>query len=347
MRARELGIQVGVLEVGKWNSITDVKGVSVGHLTLIEGEGIRTGVTAVLPHGRNLYQEKVPAAIYVGNGFGKLMGTTQVDELGNIETPILLTSTLNVPKVADALIEYMLALPGMEEVRSINPIVGETNDGYLNEIRKRPVEKAHVFEAIRSASEGPVPEGTVGAGTGTSCYGFKGGIGSSSRVLPTELGGFTLGVLVQSNFGGILEINGAPVGKELGRYYLKEALSGERDVSADGSCMIVVATDAPLSPRNLKRLAKRAVLGMAATGSPSTNGSGDYVIAFSTNSAEPVLANADVSPLFQAAKEATQEAIYNSIFMATSVKGREGHERKAIELDTVVEILKKYRVVNE
>jgi D-aminopeptidase len=241
----------------------------------------------------------------------------------------------------------MLALPEMGEVRSINPIVGETNDGYLSQIRKRPVERRHVFEAIQAASEGPVAEGSVGAGTGTSCYGYKGGIGTSSRVLPDTAGGFTLGVLVQSNFGGILEVNGAPVGKELGRYYLEDMASADQDSSADGSCMMVVATDAPLSPRNLKRLAKRAMLGMATTGSPSTNGSGDYVIAFSTNSSLQVLSNAEISPLFQAAKEATQEAIYNSLFMATSVSGRDGHRREAIPLDRVMEILRHHRVVNE
>jgi D-aminopeptidase len=346
-RARELGVQVGVLEPGRWNAITDVRGVLVGHFTMVEGDGIRTGVTAILPHGRNLFREKVSAAIFVGNGFGKLMGSTQVEELGNIETPILLTATLNVPKVADSLIEYMLALPGMDEVRSINPVVGETNDGYLSEIRKRPIETAHVFQAIRSAASGPVAEGSVGAGTGTTCYGFKGGIGTSSRVLPEALGGYTVGVLVQSNFGGILEINGAPVGKELGNYYLEEAIQGGGANVADGSCMIVVATDAPLTPRNLKRLAKRAILGMAATGSPSTNGSGDYVIAFSINKTLPALDNSQISPLFQAVKEATQEAIYNSMFMATSVTGRDGHRREAIPLERVLEILKKHRVIDE
>jgi D-aminopeptidase len=342
-----LGIRVGVLETGESNGITDVEGVRVGHFTLIEGKGIRTGVTAILPHGGNIFRQKVPAAIYVGNGFGKLVGTTQVDGLGNIETPILLTATLNVPKVADALIEYMLSLPEMEEVRSINPIVGETNDGYLNQIRKRPVEKRHVFEAIRTASTGPVLEGSVGAGTGTSCYGFKGGIGTSSRVLPDALGGFTVGVLVQSNFGGILEVNGAPVGKKLGRYYLKDVVNAAEDLSADGSCMMVVATDAPLTPRNLKRLAKRAMLGLAATGSPSTNGSGDYVIAFSTNQSVETVENNRVSPLFQAVKESTQEAIYNSLFMATSLAGRDGNSREAIPLDRVLEILRLHRVVNE
>ena len=347
-RARDLGVNVGVLETGKWNAITDVSGVLVGHFTLWEGEETRTGVTAVLPHGGNLFLEKVKGAVYVGNGFGKLMGSTQVEELGEIETPVLLTSTLNVPKVGDALIEHMLALPGMEEVRSINPLVGETNDGFLNENRRRPIEKEHVFTAIRSATSGRVEEGSVGAGTGTSCYGFKGGIGTSSRVLPASLGGFTVGVLVQTNFGGILEINGAPVGKELGDHYLSN-VGKEAGVSnlADGSCMIVVATDAPLAARNLKRLAKRALLGMAATGSPSTNGSGDYVISFSTVSAEKTLENQAMSPLFQATKEATREAIYNSMFMATSVVGRDGHKRDAIPLDILRQLLKKYRVIDE
>jgi D-aminopeptidase len=346
-RARDLGVDVGVLETGDWNAITDVAGVLVGHFTLWEGKGTRTGVTAVLPHGRNIFLEKVQGAVYVGNGFGKLMGSTQVEELGEIETPILLTSTLNVPKVGDALIEYMLDLPGMEEVRSINPMVGETNDGFLNENRRRPIEKEHVFTAIRSAKSGRVEEGSVGAGTGTSCYGFKGGIGTSSRVLPASLGGFAVGVLVQTNFGGILEINGAPVGKELGEHYLSDVGKAGESSSADGSCMIVVATDAPLTARNLKRLAKRALLGMAATGSPSTNGSGDYVISFSTVSAEKTLENQAMSPLFQATKEATREAIYNSMFMATTVVGRDGHRRDAIPLDILRELLRKYRVIDE
>lgn len=368
-RSRDLGIQAGVLTPGRWNAITDVAGVCVGHVTLIEGEEIRTGVTAILPHQENLFLEKVPAAVYVGNGFGKLMGFTQVEELGNLETPIVLTATLNVPRAADAVLDYMLALPEMDEVRSINPVVGETNDGYLNELRKRPVTREHVLQAIRSAQSGPVAEGNVGAGTGTRCYGFKGGIGTSSRMLPSRLGGYAVGVLVQTNFGGILQIGGAPVGKELGRYYLREVVEsgaaspGGSLQQADGSCMMVVATDAPLDSRNLKRLAKRAMLGLGATGSPSTSGSGDYVIAFSTAQelriphqrgaggerpqlvSGKVLSNDDMSPLFQAVKEATEEAIYNSMFMATDMKGRNGHFVPAIPLDEVVRILRKHRVI--
>jgi len=345
-RIREYGIRVGVLNPGNWNAITDVEGIRVGQVTLIEGQDIRTGVTAVLPHGGNIFRDKVPAAIYIGNGFGKLMGISQVAELGNIETPILLTATLNVPKVADALIEYTLSLPGMEKVRSINPIVGETNDGTLNDIRLRPLGKEHVLRALENARSGPVAEGSVGAGTGTICYGFKGGIGTSSRVLPQELGGFTVGVLVQTNFGGILEINGAPIGRELGRYYLQtHDASGVS--SADGSCMIVVATDAPLKARNLRRLAKRAFLGMAATGSPSTNGSGDYVIAFSTRRDDEQLDNDKVSPLFQTATKATVEAIYNTLFKATSMTGREGNRVEALPLDRVLALLRKHRLIAE
>jgi D-aminopeptidase len=343
-RIREYGVRVGVLEPGKWNAITDVADVRVGQVTLIEGQDIRTGVTAILPHGGNLFLDKVPGAIYIGNGFGKLMGISQVEELGNIETPILLTATLNVPKVADALIEYALDLPGMERVRSINPVVGETNDGTLNNIRLRPIGKEHVAGAIEQARNGPVEEGNVGAGTGTICYGFKGGIGTSSRVLPPGLGGFTVGVLVQTNFGGILEINGAPIGRELGRCYLRSQ-DNSQSSSADGSCMIVVATDAPLKSRNLKRLAKRAFLGMASTGSPSTNGSGDYVIAFSTRRDEEQLSNDEVSPLFQAAKEATEEAIYNSLFMAESMTGRAGNKVDALPVDKVIELLLTHRLV--
>jgi D-aminopeptidase len=345
-RIREYGVRVGVLDPGSWNAITDVEGVLVGQLTLIEGQDIRTGVTAVLPHGGNIFRDKVPAAIYIGNGFGKLIGISQVAELGNIETPILLTATLNVPKVADALIEYTLGLPGMEKVRSINPIVGETNDGTLNNIRLRPLGKEHVLRALENARSGPVAEGSVGAGTGTICYGFKGGIGTSSRVLPQELGGFTVGVLVQTNFGGMLEINGAPIGRELGRYYLQN-YDNSGGSSADGSCMIVVATDAPLKARNLRRLAKRAFLGMAATGSPSTNGSGDYVIAFSTRRDDEQLDNDKVSPLFQAAKEATEEAIYNSLFKATSITGREGIRVESLPLDRVLKLLRKHRLIAE
>lgn len=336
-RAREAGVIVGVLPPGPLNAITDVAGVKVGHSTLVRGETIRTGVTAILPHSANLFRQKVPAAIFVGNGFGKLMGSTQVAELGEIETPILLTSTLNVPKVADALLDYMLALPGNEDVRSINPIVGETNDGFLNDIRGRHVGHDEVLAAIRNAKEGPVPEGSVGAGTGTVAFGFKGGIGTSSRKLPAALGGHTVGVLVQSNFGGILTINGAPIGKELGRYYLKNE-------TADGSIILVVATDAPADARNLKRLAARAMAGLARTGSSMSNGSGDYAIAFTTSRAPSTLANDAVSPLFEAVIEASEEAIYNSLFRATTTTGN-GHTVEALPLDRTLPLLKKYGVI--
>jgi D-aminopeptidase len=363
-RARDLAINVGILPTGRLNAITDVAGVRVGHTTLVKGDNVRTGVTAILPHSGNLFQEKVPAAIFVGNGFGKLMGSTQVDELGEIETPILLTSTLNVPRVADALIDWMLALPGNEDVRSINPIVAETNDGYLNDIRGRHAGRAEVFAALKAAKDGPVDEGSVGAGTGTVAFGFKGGIGTSSRSLPQNLGGYTVGVLVQTNFGGVLTINGAPVGRELGKYYLKEQLERIGRINApddtgsdraDGSIIMVVATDAPLGARNLKRLAARAMLGLARTGSPSTQGSGDYVIAFSTakenriRAGEKVrttqtLGNEAMSPLFQAIVEATEEAIYNSLLRATTVTGRAGHRVEALPIEKVVEILRKYGV---
>jgi D-aminopeptidase len=364
-RARDLGINVGILSTGQLNAITDVAGVRVGHTTLIKGESVRTGVTAIIPHSGNLFQEKVPAAIFVGNGFGKLIGSTQVDELGEIETPILLTSTLNVPRVADALIDWMLALPGNEDVRSINPIVAETNDGYLNDIRGRHAGRDEVFAALKAAKDGPVAEGAVGAGTGTVAFGFKGGIGTSSRLLPQNLGGYTVGVLVQTNFGGVLTINGAPVGRELGRYYLKEQLERIGRINmpddpvrekADGSIIMVVATDAPLDARNLKRLAARTMLGLARTGSPSTQGSGDYAIAFSTakenriRAGEKVLitqtlGNEAMSPLFQAVVEATEEAIYNSLLRATTVIGRDGHRVEALPISKVVEILRKYGAV--
>jgi len=352
-RARDLKIQVGILKPGKQNAITDVANVRVGHKTIIKGEDIRTGVTAILPHSENLFQQKVTAAIYVANGFGKLIGSTQVEELGVIETPIILTNTLSVFAAADALIDYTLKQPGNENILSINPIVGETNDGYLNNIQARAVTKEDVWDAIANAHTGPVEEGSVGAGTGTICFGFKGGIGTASRVVPKSEGGYTVGVLVQSNFGGIFEINSAPVGKELGNYYLKDAVEQE-----GGSCMIVLATDAPLSARNLKRLAKRAILGLAKTGGFCSNGSGDYVIAFSTHPSCRVshqaqnrtrsveeLYNDQMSPLFLAAVEATQEAIYNSLFMATSVRGFKGREVSSIPLDRVIEICKRYSVI--
>ena len=337
-RARDLGIAPGILSPGKLNAITDVEGVKVGHVTLIEGKDIRTGVTAILPHTGNLFAEKVPAAIYLGNGFGKLMGYTQVEELGNIETPILLTNTLNVGIVVDGVIEYMLGLPGNENVRSINPVVGETNDGWLNDIRSRPIRQHHVREAIEKAASGPVAEGSVGAGTGTRCFGFKGGIGTSSRRLSKSQGGYTVGVLVQTNFGGILTINGAPVGRELAA-----EVTGNK---GGGSCMIVVATDAPILSRNLKRLAKRAILGLARTGSVMSNSSGDYVIAFSTAKRRiESVPNGEMTPLFQAVVEATEEAVYNSLFKATSIIGRDNHSCEALPIDKTLAICRKYNAL--
>ena len=352
-----------MLEPGSLNAITDVAGVKVGHTTLVHGDNIRTGVTAILPHGGNLFQEKVPGAVFIGNAFGKLIGSTQVNELGEIETPILLTSTLSTPKVADALIGYMLGLKGNELVQSVNPLVGETNDGYLNDIRSRPITQQDVFSAITSASSGPVEEGGVGAGTGTVAFGFKGGIGTSSRRLPAPLGGYTVGVLVQTNYGGILTISGAPVGRELGKYYLQEyvettkgAKAHEGKQTADGSIMIVVATDAPIDHRNLSRLAARAMMGLGRTGSSGSNGSGDFVIAFSTapelriragntsTQTATLLANEGMSPLFEAVIEATEEAIYNSLFRAHDVTGH-GHTVKALPVKETVEILRKYGTV--
>lgn len=364
-RARDLGIQVGVLPPGPWNAITDVAGVRVGHRTLIQGEDIRTGITAILPHSGNLFQEKVPGAVFVGNAFGKLVGSTQVNELGEIETPILLTSTLSTFRTADALVTYMLGLKGNENVQSVNPLVGETNDGYLNDIRSRPITEKDVFAAISDARDGPVEEGAVGAGTGTVAFGFKGGIGTSSRRLPAKLGGYTVGVLVQTNFGGVLSIAGIPVGKELGQYYLKKELADAKQganpsttpQTADGSIMVVVATDAPIEHRNLHRLAARAMMGVARTGSSGSNGSGDFVIAFSTapelrirpnaTSAQPrtLLNNEGMSPLFEAVIEATEEAIYNSLFRAHDTTGR-GHAIKALPLQETIELLRKRGAIN-
>jgi len=352
---RDLGVEIGVLSTGPLNAITDVNGVSVGHRTLVQGESIRTGVTAILPHQGNVFQQKVPAAIHIANGFGKLAGYSQVEELGNIETPIVLTNTLNVPTTVRAMMDYTLHLEGNESVRSVNPVVGETNDGYLNDIRGMHVQETHVIEAIEEASEGTVAQGNVGAGTGTVAFGYKGGIGTSSRLLPDDLGGYTVGVLVQTNFGGVLEVAGVPVGKELGKYYLSDSLNQ----TPDGSCMIVVATDAPLDARNLKRLAKRAILGLAKTGGIASNGSGDYVIAFS--SAESVrvpysskqrtqsretLRNSAMSPLFMAAIEATEEAILNSLFHADTMEGRDGNRVEALPVDRVKELLQKYGKIN-
>ena len=355
-RAREVGLKIGILPTGYLNAITDVSGVTVGNTTIIKGENVRTGVTAIVPHSGNLFKEKVPGAVFVGNGFGKLAGSTQVNELGEIETPILLTSTLAVPKTADFLMDYVLALPGNENVRSINPLVAETNDGYLNDIRGRHITQSDIFGALKNANGGAVEEGSVGAGTGTVAFGWKGGIGTSSRKLPQTLGGYTVGVLVQSNFGGVLSIDGAPVGIELGQYYLKESV-GRRDDGdaapdrADGSIIIVIATDAPLDHRQLDRLAARSISGLARTGSSMTNGSGDYAIAFSTqnriNASDArrsitVLGNDAMSPLFQAVIEATEEAILNSLFKATTVTGVEKRTIEALPIDRTKEILRKY-----
>jgi D-aminopeptidase len=357
-RAPALGIRVGVLPSGPLDAITDVAGVKVGHTTIIRGDNIRTGVTAVLPHGGNLFREKVPGAVYVGNGYGKLTGTTQIEEMGNIETPILLTSTTSVPQVAAALVAYILALPGNEDVPSVNPVVGETNDGWLNDIRGRHITSDDVVAAIRYAHDGPIAEGAVGAGTGTVAFGWKGGIGTASRLLPAKLGGYTVGVLVQTNFGGVLTMAGAPVGKELGQYYLRDDVkqaSLAKD-KADGSCMMVIATDAPLDARNLKRLAARAWLGMARTGSSASNGSGDYAIAFSTapqlrirtddkslTQQVELVTNDAMSPLFEAVIEATEEAIYNSMLRATTTTGN-GHTVEALPVDKVLAILREHRL---
>ncbi|MDQ3674993.1 MAG: P1 family peptidase [Gemmatimonadota bacterium] len=352
-RARELGVAPGVFSPGPLNAITDVGGVLVGQVTVIEGDSVRTGVTAILPHSGNLFLQRVPAAIVVGNGFGKLLGSTQVDELGELESPILLTCTLCVWKVADALVESMLAQPGMENVRSINPVIGETNDGYeLNTaIRSRPVTAAHVRQSLASARGGPVEEGSVGAGTGTRAFEWKGGIGTSSRRVPVPLGGWTVGVLVQSNFGGVLQIMGAPIGRELGRHKFSNTMREK----TDGSIMIVVATDAPLSDRNLGRLGSRALMGLARTGSVAGNGSGDYVISFSTapgvrrtrdaaRLTTTELGNTEeLSALYEAVIEATEEAIYNSMFRATTVRsGRATVE--AIPIQQVREILARFGI---
>ena len=347
-RARSFGFTFGILPPGAKNSITDVNGVKVGHTTLKKGKSINTGVTAILPHSENLFHNKVPAAIYVENGYGKLAGSTQVNELGEIETPILLTGTLSVPKTADALITYMLSLPNMDKVYSINPVVGETNDGYLSDIRKRPITYKHVKQAIHNANTNQVTMGNVGAGTGCINFGFKGGIGSSSRKLPQSLGGWTVGVLVQTNFGGVLTIDGHKVGQMLNQYPFRNQLNEHHD----GSIMIVIATDAPLSHRNLTRLAKRSFLGMARTGGYARNGSGDYAIAFSThkelrlisankNSSlkQTVLSNAQMSPVFLAVIEATEEAIIDSLFAADTTIG---HRRtiKALPVDQVISLIK-------
>ena len=377
-RARDLGLKIGILPTGELNGITDVPGVTVGHTTIIRGDNIRTGVTAIVPHNGNLFQEKVPGAVFIGNGFGKLMGSTQVNELGEIETPIILTSTLSVPKAADFLLDYMLAVSGNENVQSINSVVAETNDGFLNDIRGRHITRDDVFNALKNAKAGAIEEGSVGAGTGTVAFGWKGGIGTSSRKLPSSLGGYTVGILVQTNFGGVLTIDGVPVGVELGKYYLKDVLGENHPVGetptpllgkeassgtanaksgiqnpklADGSIIITIATDAPVDHRQLKRLGERAMSGLARTGSSMTNGSGDYVIAFSTanriNASQKVrstqvLGNDSMSPLFQAVIEATEEAIYNSLLKATTITGKEKRTVEALPIDRLKELLRKY-----
>ncbi len=354
-RARDLGVAPGIFAPGPHNAITDVAGVRVGHATVREGDRVRTGVTAILPHGGNVFRDRVPAALHVGNGFGKLLGVTQVRELGELETPVLLTCTLCVWKAADALAEWMLEREGMEGVRSVNPVVGETNDGGLNDVRARPIAPEHVRAALESARSGPVEEGSVGAGTGTRAFGWKGGVGTSSRTVPDELGGYTVGVLVQSNFGGILTIAGAPVGRELGRHSFRGATPGGDDSDeGQGSIMMVVATDAPLSPLKLERVARRAMMGLARTGSFAGNGSGDYAIAFSTapgtrRGGDGTLVleevpNDRMSPIFLATVEATEEAVYNSLFKATTVSGM-GNSAEALPIEETLEVLRRYRVV--
>lgn len=365
VRARDLGVAPGIFAPGTHNAITDVAGVRVGQVTLRRGDDIRTGITAILPHPGNAYLSRVPAAMHVGNGFGKFVGTTQVAELGELETPVLLTCTLCVWKAADAMAEWMLAQPGMEQVRSINPVVGETNDGGLNDIRARPVSAADVHRALESARSGPVEEGSVGAGTGTVAFGWKGGIGTSSRVLPASLGGWTLGVLVQSNYGGVLQVLGAPVGRELGQYAFRDALAGgapgedrsrqgQADDRGDGSVIVVIATDAPVGDRNLGRIAARAMMGLGRTGSSASNGSGDYALAFSTAEsvrrafgakrlAQEELANDGMSALFQATVEAVEEAVYNSMFMATTETGN-GVTIEAIPIDRVRDVLAEHGI---
>lgn len=349
LRPREYNIPFGILSTGKVNAITDVAGVLVGHLTKNEGATIRTGVTAILPHGGNLFQNKVPAAIFVGNGFGKLAGISQVQELGTLESPIILTNTLSVSAGIEGVVRYTLSQFGNEKVLSVNAVVGETNDGYLNDIRGMHISSENVIEAIKKAKTDTVTEGNVGAGTGTSCFGWKGGIGTSSRKLPKSLGGYTVGVLVQTNFGGNLQIAGLPAGQLLKKFSFKEALK-----NADGSCMIIVATDAPVIDRNLERMAQRAMMGLAKTGGIASNGSGDYVIAFSTSEnlrishSKPeliidslnVLNNNDMSQLFLATIEATEEAIINSLFAAESMTGKDGNSSEKLPIDKIINWLK-------
>ena len=355
-RARDYGLHFGVIPTGKQNAITDVAGVKVGHTTLIKGDQIRTGVTAILPFDGNIFQNKVPAAIFAGNGFGKLIGSTQVAELGNLETPIILTNTLSIAAGIDGVVEYTLGQQGNETIQSVNAVIGETNDGYLNDIRGRNIKKSDVLAAIKNAKSTAVTEGAVGAGTGTVCFGYKGGIGTASRLLPKSLGGYSIGVLVQSNFGGVLQVDGVPVGRELGKFNFSDKLLN----NVDGSCMIIVATDAPLDSRNLERLAKRAFMGLAKTGGIASNGSGDYVIAFSTaenlrvphqskqslKQSEELL-NDQVSPLFMATIEATEEAIINSLFAGVDMTGTQGNKVEALPLEKVIPILEKYNAIKK
>jgi D-aminopeptidase len=351
-RAAEYGIKIGILNTGRKDAITDVPGVKVGHVTIIQGDSVNTGVTAILPHSGNIFQNKVPAAIFIGNGFGKLTGYSQVEELGNIETPVILTNTLSVPVAAEALIDYTLSFPENKSVMSVNPVVGETNDAGLNDIQKRIITKEHVLQAISNADTGHVKEGNAGAGTGTVCFGFKGGIGTASRILPNERGGYTVGVLVQTNFGGILQINGVPVGKELGKYKFSRIPAEYKE---DGSCMVVIMTDAPLDPRNLKRLAARAMAGIARTGGMTSNSSGDYAIAVSTYEKNLIpftsklkyqevrlLRNEEMDLLFEAVIEATEEAIINSLFAAETVTGKYKLKIEALPVERTVGIMKKY-----
>ena len=346
---REWGFPTGIFETGRYNAITDVPGVTVGHVTLIEGDSVRTGVTAIVPHQGNIFRQKVPVAIYVGNGFGKLVGVTQVSELGNIETPVILTNTLSVAAGIEGVVRYTLMQPGNEQERSVNAVVGETNDGRLNDIRGMHVTPQMVIDAISGAHGGPVEQGCVGAGTGTICFGFKGGIGTSSRVLPASLGGYTIGVLVQTNYGGILEIDGVQVGQKLQKHDFINHVRKTENV--DGSCMMVVITDAPLDSRNLERVAKRAMMGMAKTGGIASNGSGDYVIALSVapgnlidsrakTITSTVLANGEMSSIFAATIEATAEALWNSLFMADSMTGRNGNHVDALPVEQVLKMLR-------
>ena len=345
---REWGFPTGIFETGQYNAITDVPGVTVGHVTCIEGDSIRTGVTAIVPHQGNIFRQKVPAAIYVGNGFGKLAGVTQVRELGNIETPVILTNTLSVAAGIEGAVRYTLMQPGNERENSVNAVVGETNDGRLNKIRQMYITPQMVIDAINRAHGGPVEQGCVGAGTGTICFGFKGGIGTSSRVLPESLGGYTIGVLVQTNYGGILEIDGVQVGQRLHKHdFINHVRKSE---NLDGSCMMVVITDAPLDSRNLERVAKRAMMGMSKTGGIASNGSGDYVIALSVapenlidsrakTITSTVLANGEMSSIFAATIEATAEALWNSLFMADPMTGRDGYHVDALPVEQVLEML--------